>query len=408
MIDVCVTVDAESSKGVRDDGSVVHRDFSGDVGEPCIRLAELARRHDARFTFFYPLGELDPTTGSRLAARLAVDHELGVHRHLPSALWTLDRLGQCLVDEVAALTAATGRPPVSIRAGGYNTGSHETWISAVAAAGLSVDSSVWPGASTVASGEARAAARDLLAKWGEGSIAYDFRDAPLAGAYRTQETSLIRPGTGGPVEAPIAAAFHESSEPGPFRLDPQRMTSDLMIRTLEHLALWAGRRTVAVVMLHSGGLYRGSRASSAVRHLDRLLAWVRGTGGQVLTLSELAAADPLPGPVYGPDQPNRWPPVERSTLAELIRRCPRCTTALARTACPRCGWSFVHVRSQLIDARVERGAERAATATPTRAARKVRSALAISGGILGTAAGLTAWPAAAARVRRQRKDDVLR
>lgn len=399
MIELCLTVDAESSKELRGE-QVIHTNFQGDVWTQCIALDQLAHTHGAELTFFYPLSELaaSDTRADELAARLATTHELGVHLHRPFAAFPAEQTGELLSAERQRLEAIGGRV-VSVRAGGYNTGDQQAWINGLKQAGLEVDSSLWPGASTERSWEsARGAATDARL-WGGGGVAYDYRGAPVAGAYRTAADSLNVPGVGGVIEAPIGAVVYEEREARPFLLDVHGMTLEVLIRGIEHLGSIAEGRAFVVLILHSYGLTNGDRLTYLGRRVDRLLRWAAAEGIPVRTLGSLTQ-EPLEeyGPIWALGQHERWAAVDRSELAALLTRCPRCKSPLDDLRCASCGWVGTRLSPTLIDARTEATQPPVAREAPSRGGRYFRAALTLFGGGLAVGAGTAL--ALAARVKR--------
>lgn len=400
MIDICITIDTESSTRSFDaEGRPIHLGFERDVWSQCEALERLADRFDVPFTFFYPLSELNASDAraGELAARLARRHELAVHLHRPFGAWNADRIAETLAEERTKLERTCGRSVVSVRAGGYNTGEPRAWIAGAADSGHLVDSSVWSGATSNSPGLATVTRR-LDERWGQGSVAYDYRNAPVAGSYRTSTDSLIQPGNGPLIEAPIAVLFEEQAEPGPYRLDPRRMPADLMIEALELLAARASDRALAVIFLHSNGLANGRRLTRIGMRLARVLEWAAANNAQVRTLASLGDEDlDRYGPIFAPNQPGAWPTQDHSGLRVLIRRCPRCGAGLDDLRCPSCGWSATVVTRTYVDARVVRAREAAPMGPPSRMARRLRAGLALTGGALGAALGNMLYPLARAR-----------
>jgi hypothetical protein len=399
MIELCLTIDAESSKELRGE-QVVHTNFEGDIWTQCITLDRLARTHGAELTFFYPLSELaasDPRA-DELAARLAVTHELGVHLHRPFAAFPGEQTAELLSAERQRLEAIGGRI-MSVRAGGYNTGDQAAWINALKQAGLEVDSSVWPGASTERSWESARGAETDARLWGGGGVAYDYRGAPVAGAYRTAADSLNVPGTGGVIEAPIGAVVYEEREVRPFLLDVHGMTLEVLIRGIEHLGSIAEGTAFVVLILHSYGLTNGDQLTHLGRRVEGLLRWAAAEGIPVRALGGLAD-EPLAeyGPIWALGQHARWTAVDRSGLATLVARCPRCKSPLHDFHCTACGWVGTRLSPTLIDARTEATQPPVVHAVPSRGGRYFRAALTLFGGGLSVGAGNTL--AVAARVKR--------
>ncbi len=405
MIDLVLTIDSESTKRWVD-GEVVHEAFERDVWSQCLALDRLAALHQARLTFFFPLRELAASDrrAGELARRLAERHELGVHLHRPFAAWSRDAIGELLAEERSSIESTTGGTVISVRAGGYNTGDQAAWIEACAQAGIRIDSSVLPGAATESSWESAQAARHDAAIWGGGGIEYDYRGAPVGGLYRAAPDSLVCPGEGPLLEAPIAAAFYDEREPRPFVLDAHGMSGALLVRSLEALAAaGTGRRPAAVVLLHSYGLFHGSHPTVVGRRVEELLRWAKRSGARIRTLEELAGEDPAAyGPLYALEQPERWAAADRRELVALLRRCPRCAHALAELRCPNCGWEATVLDDQLVDARPEPVEAFVPGPPPGRAGRYFRAGLAISGGALAVGAGNAAHLYARTRHRAPR------
>ncbi len=377
MIDVCVTVDAESSKELRG-GEVVHVDVEHDVEHPLEWLAAVG----APMTIFLPLSELRRThpRSAATAGELAARQDVGVHLHLPFGRLRAAEVADALAREAALLTAETGRPPVSVRAGAFSTGDQRAWIDGAVSAGLRVDSSVVPGASTTHGWEGGVAARREGALF-DGGIAYDYRGAPAAGAYRASASSLAVPGDGPIVEAPVACILYDEQEPRALALDVQTMSADLLVRSLDWLELVSGGRGVAVVLAHSYGLVRRRRPTVVGRRLEAVLEWADRRGAHLRTLAELA--DEPPGAVWAPNQDEHWQDVDRSDLAGLVDR------------------PFVRLSPTLLDARAgEVPFYRGGAAS--RAARYVRASLSVAGAAAAAVfvAGALPFAALARRLRR--------
>jgi hypothetical protein len=370
VIDVCITVDAESTKQLRGD-VVVHLEVQRNVERPLNWLAALG----IPLTVFLPLSELALTWpgAAETAGDLAHGHDVGVHRHLPFGSLTAVEVAESLAHEAALVAEATGRRAVSVRAGAFATGDQRTWIDAAAAAGLRVDSSVVAGASTEAGWEGRLAAEREGALFG-GGIAYDYRGAPAAGAYRASADSLTIPGVGPLVEAPVSCLFYDEQEPRALALDVHAMSTDLLLRGLEWLDHVSGGEGLAVVLAHTYGLVRGSRPTVVGRRVEAVADWARDRGSRLRTLAELA--DDPPGPVWAPNQDERWESVDRSALSSLVGR------------------PVVRLTPRLLDARTDNapffGSEPA-----RRRARYARAALSLSGGLAAAVFVLAALPFAA-------------
>jgi hypothetical protein len=401
MIELCLTVDAESSKEMRD-GRLVHQHFERDVLAQCGVLDALAVRYDARLTFFYPFSELASTDrrAIELARRLSSRHEVAVHLHEPFASWSTDEIAQRLADERETMAAATGAAVTSVRAGGYNSGDQRGWIAAMHEAGLGIDSSVWPGASTDHTWESGRGADVDAAIWGGGGVAYDYRGAPTGGLYRTAADSLTTPGEGGVLEAPIAAAVYEERDARPFLLDVHGLTLEVLIRSIEHIGRIADGPALVVLLLHSYGVTGARHLTAVGRRVEGLLRWARDQGIPVRTLASAAAEAHRFGPIWALDQHERWTPVDRSDLAGLVARCPRCGSRLADLVCSSCGWVGTRLSPTLVDARTESTQPPVARTAPTRGSRYLRAALSLGGGALGVVIG--SLLGLAARTRRAR------
>lgn len=380
MIDVCITVDAESSKALRD-GAVVHLEVERDVERPLRWLAQLG----IPLTVFLPLSELLATWPGAIdaAADLAARHDVGVHRHLPFGRLSRDEVAEALAQEAALLAAATGCRPLSVRAGAFATGDQRAWIDAAAGAGLRVDSSVVPGASTEHGWEGRLAAEREGALFG-GGIAYDYRGAPAAGAYRASARSLAIPGEGPLVEAPVSCLLYDEQEPRALALDVHAMSGDLLVRGLDWLEHVSGGRGVAVVLAHTYGLVRAGRRTVVARRVEAVADWARRRGAPLRTLAELA--DDPPGAVWAPNQDERWQGVDRSTLASHVDR------------------PTVRLSSTLLDARMG-DVPFYGTGPAGRCARYARVVLSLSGAAAAAAFVLALLPfaALARRLRRGRE-----
>ena len=128
------------------------------------------------------------------------------------------------VDQINELT--TGHKPVAIRAGGYNVGKGAKWIRSVLNAGLRIDCSVWPGASTLKSKKIMdRAVRNGERYWGKGALYFDFRDAPMFGPYRVRDDNVARWGNTKLVEIPITVSNYEEVNPWKYRFDPKNQNT---------------------------------------------------------------------------------------------------------------------------------------------------------------------------------------
>jgi peptidoglycan/xylan/chitin deacetylase (PgdA/CDA1 family) len=370
MIDVCLTLDAESSKAM-DEGAVVHLHVDRDVAAPLAWL----ERFGAPLTVFLPLGELAATWPNAFvaAAKLAVHHDVGVHQHLPFGSLEPERIAEEIATETARVAEAIGRAPVSIRAGAFATGDQRVWIAAVAAAGLRVDSSVVAGASTEHGWEGARAAERESALFGGAGVSYDYRGAPIAGAYRVGEASLAAPGDGPLVEAPVSALLYDENEPRALVLDVHAMSEDMLLRGLEWLERISEGEGVAVVLAHSYGLVHHGRPTVVGRRLEAIRDWAEQRGARMRTLADLA--DDVPGPMWALNQDERWTAVDRSDLATLVNR------------------PVARLSPTLLDARTEHVPFYGGL-PPSRGTRYARVVLSVSGGMLAAAFVAAATPVA--------------
>ena len=371
MIDVSITVDAESSKELRD-GAVVHLDVAHDVEAPLAWLEGL----DVPLTVFLPLGELARTwTGvTAVAERLGRRHDVGVHLHRPFGDLDAESVAAALAEEAERIADCVGRPPVSVRAGAFATGDQGAWIAGAAAAGLRIDSSVVPGASTEHGWEGRRAAQREGALFGGRGVAYDYRGAPAAGVYRASAASLAVPGDGPLLEAPVAALFHDTEEPRALVLDVHTMSGELLVRGLEWIDRISDGSGAAVVLVHSYSLVRQGRPTVVGRRVEAIARWAQAGHARLRTLAELA--DEPRGPVWALDQDERWAAVDRSDLVHLVVR------------------PVVRLGPCVLDARVEHEPFYGDT-SPARGSRYVRAALSVSGAVAAAAFVFSAAPLAA-------------
>lgn len=354
MLGFLITVDAESSKRVVN-GKLLHSDFTLDVDLACRALSDIARKHAARLTFFYPLGEFAddrPKPAVTLGRELiAAGHELGLHRHDPNPLLDREEISSRLGQELVRFENWLSYRPISIRAGGYNTGDQAVWRNALIETGIRWDSSVWPGANTILSrGLADQARRREEDRWGPGALLYDYRGAPIAGVYPTTSESLTIPGADRNVlEVPIAVSWYEEQEPARYRLDLQLQPVDHILAALERLERWHDPESLLPVclMFHSNGMLRrhgnGVTWTRDMHRVERLIAalarlFVHRGAGRFLVFRDMDP-DAIPACfVYSPEQPEAHAPGRSWNDPEVSIQCPQCQTILIRDRdeCPGC------------------------------------------------------------------------
>lgn len=224
MIRLAVTVDVRGAIQLVD-GKVHHLDYERSLHRPCVHLAQVAERYGLRITFFVPLGELldDYPQVIGLLSSLAQKHDCQALVHLPVPLLERGAIVGSLVEEASLHERYLGRRPKAIRAGGHNVGHGRKWMDCIMEAGYAIDSSVWPGASTIASwGILATAVPATESRWGTGALQFDFRDAPLTGAYFADEDTLSRPGSSSLPEVPVTVRDYSQRRPFCYRFDFQR------------------------------------------------------------------------------------------------------------------------------------------------------------------------------------------
>jgi len=223
VIRLAVTVDVGGAIEVID-GKVHHLGYEQSLHTPCLLLSQIAERYGLKITFFVPLGELleDYPEVIRLLSRLAEKHDCQALVHLPVTLMKREAIVDRLVEEASLHERYLDRPPKAIRAGGHNVGDDRKWIDCIMEAGYAIDSSVWPGASTVAGRDISAMAVPAAeSRWGTGAVQFDFRGAPLTGAYFADKDTISRPGNSSLLEVPVTVRDYSERRPFFYRFDFQ-------------------------------------------------------------------------------------------------------------------------------------------------------------------------------------------
>jgi peptidoglycan/xylan/chitin deacetylase (PgdA/CDA1 family) len=168
------------------------------------RLHDFFARHGVRPTYVvtYPVAT-DPASADTLRRLIARgDCEVGAHHHAwetppftpadvdrhPYAMWLPDAQFEAqLASLTAAITTATGTPPVSYRSGRFGFSARH--VASLESQGYRIDSSVTP----------------LFYEAHKGGP--DFVDAPLAPYYLAYD-SATRPGSSAVLELPVSAALN--------------------------------------------------------------------------------------------------------------------------------------------------------------------------------------------------------
>jgi len=223
VIRLAVTVDVQGAIQVVD-GKVHHLDYEQSLEMPCLHLSQIAERYGLRITFLVPLGELldDHPQVIRLLSSLAEKHDCQALVHLPVPLMKREAIVKRLVEEASLHERYLGRPPKAIRAGGHNVGLGRKWMDCIREAGYAIDSSVWPGASSIASWAILATAVPAEeSRWGTGALQFDFRGAPLTGVYFADEDTISRPGNSSLLEVPVTVRDYSERRPFLYRFDFQ-------------------------------------------------------------------------------------------------------------------------------------------------------------------------------------------
>ena len=234
MIRLLITVDVESTKAVKE-GRIRHLRYETDMAIPCRQIMKIANRYGAKVTFMLPVGEIavDNIAVFDLAKEMSKRHDIQVHLHRPFPLLSDKEIVELIRSEMELIEDVAGYRPTCIRAGGYSVGEGGKWINCVSRAGLQIDCSVWSGANifTTRSIVDSAVPREEE-RWGRGALYFDFRNAPLAGAYNPSPDNLARVGESAIVEIPISMRGYSEVDPWKYRLDPQTQQFAEMKETL--------------------------------------------------------------------------------------------------------------------------------------------------------------------------------
>lgn len=236
MIRLAVTIDVQGAIQVIE-GKVHHVDYEQSVHIPCFHLAQIAERYGLKITFFVPLGELldDHPQVISLLSSLTAKHDCQALVHLAVPLMKEEEIVQRLLEEKSIHERYLGRPPKAIRAGGHNVGFGRKWMDCIKEAGYAIDSSVFPGASTIATWAILAkAAPTEESRWGTRSLQFDFRGAPLTGSYFAHEDNISRPGNSSLVEVPVTVREYSERRPFLYRFDFQHQDVAGLRSTISH------------------------------------------------------------------------------------------------------------------------------------------------------------------------------
>jgi len=235
MVKILVTIDVESVKNVRD-GKVYHLYYREDIERPCKKIIQIANKYQAKITFMVPVNEIivrNKELSDLMKLMIANKHDIQTHIHCPTPLLDEKTLVNLLESEVEMVEEIVGVRPIGIRAGGYNVGSGSKWINAVLKAGLKIDCSVWPGASTLKSKKIKdKAVKNEERRWGKGALYFDFRGAPMFGPYRVRDDNIARIGKSKLIEIPITVSKYEELNPWKYRFDPKNQNYVRLKRTV--------------------------------------------------------------------------------------------------------------------------------------------------------------------------------
>ena len=223
MIKFLITVDAESRKRV-EDGKLHHLNYKDDVEFSCKRIMDIADIYGAKITLFLPIGELIadyPDVIKLVDDIMKRGHDIQAHLHSPLPLMTKDEICENLRREIELIEQYAGRRPVAIRAGGYNIGDADKWYECLIETGLIIDSSVWSGVNVFTTEGKKDQAKVVEEKrWGKGALYFDFRNAPISGAYFIAPGNFRKVGDSPVLEIPISMGDYEEKVPTKYRLDP--------------------------------------------------------------------------------------------------------------------------------------------------------------------------------------------
>ena len=233
MVYLLVTIDTESQK-VRVENRLRHVDYVGSIVEQVHLLLDLGDRFGLKYTFFLPLGELlpdYPEVVDLLEQILSRGHDVQAHRHLPFPKATEAQIVEWLGDEVRLFERYAGYRPIAIRAGGYAVGRGGKWINAILTCGFRIDSSVWAGANTETTILIRDEQKAIEEEWwGPGALEFDFRGAPIGGAYFCQLDNLAAIGDSPLLEIPISLRDYDEVNPWQYKFDPQWQDGATLVR----------------------------------------------------------------------------------------------------------------------------------------------------------------------------------
>lgn len=239
MVYLLVTIDTESQK-VRIENRLRHVDYTGSIEEPVRLLLDLGDSIGLKYSFFLPLGELlpdYPQVVDLLEQILLRGHDIQAHLHLPFPRATETQIADWLGEEVRLFGRYAGYQPIAIRAGGYAVGKGSKWINAILSCGFRIDSSVWAGANTETTmliyDEQKAIEEGW---WGPGALEFDFRGAPLGGAYFCQSDNLARIGDSSLLELPISMREYDELNPWQYKFDPQWQDGARLVRMFRSMA----------------------------------------------------------------------------------------------------------------------------------------------------------------------------
>ena len=247
-----ITIDTEASRKVIVDGRMRHLDYTAAIEEPVLLLLKVGATSGLHFTFFLPLGELLPdypqvmNLGEQI---LNQGHDVQAHRHMPFPKLSESQIIDSLSNEVELFNRYTGHRPHAIRAGGYSVGLTNKWIRSILACGFRIDSSVWSGANTnntrLIIDQQTATEEDW---WGPGALGFDFRDAPIGGAYFCSPDNLARIGDSPLLEIPISMRDYDEPDAWQYKFDPQWQDGPTLCRMFESFA--AAERTSSDLIIN--------------------------------------------------------------------------------------------------------------------------------------------------------------
>jgi len=270
---IVISIDTESNTKIRIGQRLHHMAYDDDIRIPVQLLIDVARRTGLKYTFFLPLGELIedyPQVIDLCESILNEGHDIQVHRHLPFPTAARDQIIEWLSEEVSLFRKYLGFHPRAIRAGGYSVGFGNKWISSLLDCGFWIDSSVWSGANTFTTDLIYDEQRVIEEKWwGKGALGFNFRNAPLGGAYFCRSDNIAQIGESSLMEIPITVWEYDERNPWQYRFDPDWQTGRRLVYMIDDL-LDCERPGCDLILNMS---WHSSSAAYWGRRLKKVISW---------------------------------------------------------------------------------------------------------------------------------------